>query len=421
MNLVLSIIFLIFIVFNLFEFYLEYLNCKQLKKMGEKVPEGFESLIDKEKLSNINKYTLEKTKFGVINKIYSLVLIVLFMFLGLMNVYNSIIFSFNLSYYWNGIIYLFVLMFLFTVLEIPFDLHSTFKIEKKYGFNTMSAKLWIVDFVKSLVVSFILISVLIFASFAIIKYIEFWWFWVWLMFFIFTISMMYISPYVLEPLFNKFKPLEDQELSDQLTSTMQKVGIKISKILTMDASKRTKHSNAYFSGIGRVKRIVLFDTLLENMNKDEITAVIAHEAGHWKKKHILKRIISIECIVLVALIIAYLLIQNNFILAYFNINAVDHYSYLFLLPCSFIILFFLFSIVMFPFKPIMNYRSRVHEKQADAYVVKLTGSSKNLVSALRKLSADNLSNLYPHHWYSLFHYSHPPVMERIDYLNSLDK
>jgi STE24 endopeptidase len=421
MNLVLSIIFVIFILFNLFEFYLEHLNCKQLEKMGDKVPVGFEDLIDKEKLSSINKYTLEKTKFGVVNKIYSLVIIIIFMFFGLMNIYNSFIFNFNLSYYWNGIVYMFGLMVIFTVLEIPFDLHSTFKIEKKYGFNTMSAKLWIMDFIKSLIVSFILISILIFAAFAIIKNIEFWWFWVWLMFFIFTISMMYISPYVLEPLFNKFKPLDDQELSAQLISTMNNVGIKISKILTMDASKRTKHSNAYFSGIGRVKRIVLFDTLLENMNKDEITAIIAHEAGHWKKKHILKRIISIECIVLVALLAAYLLIQNNFVLSYFNIHALSHYSSLYLLPCSFVILFFLLSIVMFPFKPIMNHKSRVHEREADAYVVKLTGTSKHLVSALRKLSTDNLSNLYPHPWYSLFHYSHPPVTERINYLNSLEK
>ncbi len=418
MYLVIYLILIAFILVKFLDFYLDSLNLQNLKLYGKNVPKGFEDVIDKEKLIKISEYTIEKSKFEFYSKLFSCAVMVIFFFTPLINFYNHIIFSFSLPYVWNGIVYFLILVYIYTFITIPFDLHSTFKIEKKYGFNTMTAKLWIVDFIKSLIVSTVIFGVLIAVSFTIIKYVHFWWFWVWIVFLAFTIGMMYLSPYVLEPLFNKFSPVESNELTAKLASMMAVVGIKVSKVLKMDASKRTKHTNAYFSGIGHVKRIVLFDTLLEKMNDDEIVSVIAHEAGHWKKKHIIKRIITVEILSLIILYIAYLLISGGYLLTAFNIAGVGTLPQSMLLPCSFILIYFIANIVMFPFMPLMNRSSRKHEREADMFASKLCKGSSSMISALKKLSADNLSNLHPHSLYSLFHYSHPPVVERVAYLKT---
>ena len=286
----------------------------------------------------------------------------------------------------------------------------------------MTMKLWISDLLKSLLVSTILFSALCAGALYLVSLSpHFWWLWVWILFFIFTIFIMYISPYVLEPLFNKFVPVDDEELSISLGELMKKVGIKVSKVLKMDASKRTKHTNAYFSGIGNVKRIVLFDTMLEKMTSDEILSVVAHEGGHWKKKHIIKNIILFEVISLVFFFIAYILIDSNFLLHLFNINIAPSVADIYLFPVKIFLLQFLLGIIMFPFSPLFHIISRVFEKQADRFAVQLIGTPDYLIKALIKLSADNLSNLHPHPFYSAFYYSHPCVRERIKYLKSFKK
>jgi len=279
----------------------------------------------------------------------------------------------------------------------------------------MTFKLWITDTIKSLVISTILMGLLIAAGLFIIqKSPDLWWLWVWCFFLAFGIFMMYISPYVIEPLFHKFTPVGDEKLEDGIRSLMEKVGIKVSRVFKIDASKRTKHTNAYFTGIGKVKRIVLYDTLIEKMNYDEIMSVLAHEAGHWKKKHILKSIIVTETIALIAIYVAYHVIQSDFLMTLFNIKESSLFAKL-------IILGFIGSIVSFPFGPVFHYFSRRHENEADKYSFDLTGNPDSMISALVKLSKDNLSNLHPHPLYALFHYSHPPVLERIRKIRQLTK
>ena len=202
---------------------------------------------------------------------------------------------------------------------------------------------------------------------------------------------------------------------------MKKVGIKVSKVLKMDASKRTKHTNAYFSGIGNVKRIVLFDTMLEKMTSDEILSVVAHEGGHWKKKHIIKNIILFEVVSLIFFFVAYKLVDSNFLLLLFNINIGYSVADIYLFPVKIFLLQFLLGIVMFPFSPAFHVLSRIFERQADRFAVELIGTPDSLIEALIKLSADNLSNLHPHPFYSAFYYSHPCVQERIKFLRSLSK
>ena len=420
MNYLLITIFIAYILIKNFEYGLEYLNYTYLKKFGSDIPEGFEKVITQGKLDKIKDYTIEKIRFGIFSSVYEAVILLIFLFSGLLNLYSRWLIGLNLPFIISAILFFIFIIYAHSLLQIPFSLYSTFKLEKKYGFNTMTMKLWISDLFKTLLITTILFSALCAgALYLVFVSPHLWWLWVWILFFIFTLFIMYISPYILEPLFNKFVPVDDEELSESLGELMKKIGIKVSKVLKMDASKRTKHTNAYFSGIGSVKRIVLFDTMLEKMTTNEILSVVAHEGGHWKKKHIIKNIILFEVIALIFFFIAYCLMNSNFLLFLFNIDIGYSVTDIYLFPVKVFLLQFLFGIVMFPFSPIFHVLSRIYEKQADRFAVKLVGTPDYLIEALIKLSVDNLSNLYPHPFYSAFYYSHPGVRERIKYLKSL--
>ena len=290
---------------------------------------------------------------------------------------------------------------------MPFSLYSIFKIENKYGFNTMTVKLWFTDLLKSTLISTILTSLILSVSFWIIQTSpDYWWIFVWGFFFFFSLFIMYISPYIIEPLFYTFTPMEGNELEEKIRQMMEKAGIKVSRVFMVDASKRSHHTNAYFTGIGKVKRIVLFDTLIQKMTEGEILAVLAHEVGHWKKKHILKRIVLIELISFIGAYAAFGLLKTDFIADFFPAQTVTFFSKL-------IMLGFLISIISFPFIPLFSYFSRKHEYEADRFASALTSDPESLATSLIKLSKDNLSNLHPHPLYAKFYYSHPPVVERV--------
>ena len=406
MNIYLTIIITAYLIIIAFGYWLDFLNLAHLKGHGSIIPHEFTGQIDQALLSKTRDYTVETTKFGILSSVFNNAVFLVFI-LVLLNIYNTWIASLNVSFILTGLVFFLVMTYAETVISIPFSLYSTFKIENKYGFNTMTAKLWIADTLKSLFISTILLGLLISAGLFIVqKSHDWWWLWVWSFFLAFSIFMMYISPYVIEPLFHKFTPIEDEKLEAGVRDLMNKVGIRVSRVFTMDASKRTKHTNAYFTGIGKVKRIVLYDTLIEKMDYDEIMSILAHEAGHWKKKHILKSIIITEAIALVAIYVAFHLMQSNVLLEIFHIETESFFAKL-------IILGFIGSIVSFPLSPLFNWYSRKNEKVADIYSYELTGNKESMISALVKLSKDNLSNLHPHPLYALFHYSHPPVLERI--------
>ncbi|MDO8282133.1 MAG: M48 family metallopeptidase [Thermodesulfovibrionia bacterium] len=415
MNIYLIFILIAYILITAFGYLLDYLNLSHLEKHGSVIPQEFEGKIDQELLTKTRNYTVEKTQFGFISSGFDNVILLLFLFGGILNIYNSWVASMQMHFILSGLAFFLLLTYAQTIISTPFSLYSTFRIEKKYGFNTMTMKLWIMDFIKSLLLSTVLMGILLSVGLLLIqKSPELWWFYLWCFFFAFTIFMMYISPYVLEPLFNKFTPIDDEEFVDDIKKLMQKAGIKVSRVFKMDASKRSKHTNAYFSGIGKVKRIVLFDTLLEKLDKDEIIAVLAHEAGHWKKKHLLKMLAVTELIALIVMFIAYKATQSNFLIELFNINESTFFA-------KVILLSFIFSIASFPFSPLFNQLSRRHEKEADRFSYELTGDTDGMIGALVKLSKDNLSNLHPHPLYALFHYSHPPVLERIRQIKELKK
>ncbi len=407
------ILLLGYLFFQLIAYWLKFINIRHMKKYGMNVPSGFEEHIDGSVLKRTLSYTVEKNSLSFVESLFSNVILLIFLFGGLMNMYNSWIASFDLPFVLKGILFFFLLSYVSSLLSIPFSLYSTFKIENKYEFNTMTLKLWIVDLIKSTLISTLVIGVILLGSFWIIQSSpDYWWIFIWGFFFIFSIFIMYVSPYIIEPLFNKFTPLEGVELEDKIRDIMKKVGLKVSRVFMMDASKRSQHTNAYFTGIGKVKRIVLYDTLISKMEQSEILAVLAHEIGHWKKKHVLKRIFVFELLSLVGAYIGFETLKTDFLAEMFNIAQPTFFAKL-------IVLGFIFSIISFPFSPLFSYYSRRHEKEADRFAVGLTSDPESLAASLIKLSKDNLSNLHPHPLYAIFYYSHPPIVERIKRIRGL--
>ena len=361
----------------------------------------------------MESYEAEKTSFSFVSSLCGNIVVILFIFAGVLDAYTSWTASFNLPFILYGLLFFLLLTYASSILSIPFDLYSTFKIEKKFGFNTMTPKLWIADFFKSLLLSTLITGFLLAVGFWIIQSSpNSWWIWIWGFFLIFSLFIMYISPYVIEPLFNKFTPLDVPELEAGITDMMKKVNIKVSRVFRMDASKRSRHTNAYFSGIGKTKRIILYDTLLEKMDHNEILAVLAHEAGHWKKKHIVKMIVGMEIISFLGIYFSYRVLQSDILLDLFRIQNGTFFT-------KMIILGFIGSIIAFPFTPLGSFISRRFEREADRFACHLSGNNEAMASALIKLSKDNLSNLHPHPLYAAFYYSHPPVVERIREIRSL--
>src|SRR3972149_6854255 len=411
----LIVIFILYLLAVISGYWLKYLNLSYLKKHGASIPPGFEDHIDQALLMKTRDYVVENTKFEFISSIFHTAVILFFLFGNPLNTYNSWIASLKLPFILSGLIFFFPLLYAETLLAIPFSLYHTFKIENKYGFTTTTLRLWITDSIKSLVISTVLLALVTSAGFLIVQASpNLWWAWIWCLFLGFSIVMMYVFPYVIEPLFNKYTPIEDDILREGIHQLMQKVGIQVKRIFKMDASKRTRHTNAYFTGIGKVKRIILFDTLLEKMDNDEILSVLAHEAGHWKKRHLLKHLIVSELIALIAMYLSFKIFQDDALIHLFHLKESTFFA-------KVILVGFIGSVVAFPFSPVFNYFSRRHEFEADRFSYEITGDSQSMISALVKLSASNSCRLHPHPLYALFYYSHPPVLDRIRKLREMIK
>ena len=287
-------------------------------------------------------------------------------------------------------------------------------LEKKYGFSTITWKIWITDLVKSLIVSAILMGIMISAFMAFVSYLpKSWWFWAWVFFTLFEIILLWLYPVLIAPLFNKYEPIKDELLKEKITALLDKVGLKAKGIYQVDAGKRSRHTNAYFTGIGKTKRIVLYDTLLASHSPEEIIAVLAHEIGHWKKKHILKQLIFMIGVSLVLLYLVYLVVGSPILYSAFGIQHTPVYAGLFLVSLY-------LGVIRFFLSPVGAAVMRRYEREADRMAFELTGTSQPMINALKRLAKDNLSNLHPHPLYVWFYYSHPPLIERIEYLQAIE-
>lgn len=403
-----------FVVVLVCEYALDWLNMRHLRRYGHQVPPEFSGHIDQELLAKTSAYTLSRNRLGLVESLLGNLLLIVFLFGGLLALYDGWITALTDSFLLAGLLFFFGLLLVRGLLDVPFSLYRNFVIEERFGFNTLTWRLWLSDLIKGTLVSLILTALLLGGALGLVQLSPAgWWLWVWLFFALFSLFLMYLSPYVIEPLFFKFEAIREEDLEERIRSMMAKAGLEVSRVFQVDASRRSRHSNAYFTGIGRVKRIVLFDTLLEQMDQEEVLAVLAHEVGHWKKRHVLKRLLTAQLIALVGLFLAQTLIDSGMLPGLLGLEHASFYAQL-------MILSLLASLVGFPLTPLTSWLSRRDEYQADAFARELSGHPEALASALVKLSRENLANLHPHPWYAAFHYSHPPVVERIRSLRRAD-
>ena len=403
-------IFLLFVAITTHTYWLRHINLRYLKQHGATVPDGFADTISQETLAKSSAYTLDSSRLGLWQSLFDNGLLVLFLFTGLLPLYDSFITGLSGYFIVRGIFFFLLLSWAQSILELPFSLYGTFVVEACHGFNTMTPRLWLNDLFKSQVIDTLFMTIIITASFWLIQWSpQHWWLWVWVSLASFSFGMMFLSPYVIEPLFNKFEPVTEPELTEEISAMMEKAGLKVGRVMQMDASKRSRHSNAYFTGIGKVKRIVLFDTLFRQMSHGEIVAVLAHEIGHWKLRHVLKRLIVIEILLLGGMWCTWQAVQWSGLPGLLGMEEASF-------PARLVIIGFVSSLLMFPLTPISAWLSRRHERDADRFACSITGDHESLATALIKLSAENLANLHPHPWYASFYYSHPPVVERVCYL-----
>ncbi len=401
-------LFCIFIAITIFSYWLRHINLTYLKQHGDAVPEGFEDSISEEKLRRSSAYTFDSSRVGLWDSLLDNVLLIVFLFGGVIAVCDRYISALGSSPIVSAILFFLLLTWVSTLIGIPFDLYGTFRIETRYGFNTTTPRIWITDFLKSQAIGAVLLVFLITTVFWLIDWSpQQWWLWVWGFMALFGLFMMFISPYVIEPLFNTYEPVSEEGLVDDIRAMMEKAGLKVGKVQQMDASKRSRHSNAYFTGIGRVKRIVLYDTLITQMSHREIVAVLAHEIGHWKKGHIWKRLLWAEIMALAGSWIGFKMLTWPGLPGLLGLP--EDIS----LPARMVVLGFVASLALFPLGPFSAWRSRCHEREADRFAADLTGRPEDLASGLVKMSAENLSNLFPHPFYAFFYYSHPPAVERV--------
>lgn len=383
------------------------LNLRHMRRSGLSIPPELAGHIDEPTLQKAQAYETDKTRFSIVVSLFDSAGTVILIFGGLLAWYDGWIRSHSLTPIPEAILFAVLLYTAGELIGIPFSLYGAFRIEARHGFNTMTFRTWLLDFLKSLLIAMVLVSLITAVAFWLIQASpEQWWLWVWFFLLCFSLFIMYLAPYVIEPLFNKFEPVKDEKLGEAIVLLCARAGIRASRVQQMDASKRSRHSNAYFTGIGRVKRIVLYDTLLAQMTHDEILAVLAHEIGHWKKRHVFKSIVLMQLLSFVGLYAAYHLVQGNALSALFGLDVQTVLG-------KFMLLSFIGGMIMFPLHPVMLIWSRHNEREADRFSFELTGNSESMATSLIKLSKENLSNLHPHPFYVAMHYSHPPIVERV--------
>lgn len=383
-------------------------NSLNLKSLRKTLPEEFEGVYDEDTYAKSQKYTRENTRFGFIAGTFNLAVLITFWFAGGFNWLDQWARSFGYGEIVTGLIFIGALVIGRSLLSLPFSIWSTFVIEERYGFNKTDAKTFVSDLVKGLLLSVLIGAPLLAGIIAFFAYGGPWaWVWAWLAVTAFSLIMQYVAPTWIMPLFNKFEPLEDGELRQAIEEYADKVDFPLQGVYVMDGSKRSSKSNAFFTGFGKNKRIALFDTLIEKHTTDELVAVLAHEIGHYKKKHIVKNMVIsvLHTGIMFALLSVFLQVPGLFDAFYMDQMSV--YAGL---------LFFglLYSPVESILGIFMQILSRKHEYEADRYAADTIEKPEEMVHVLKKLSKDNLSNLTPHPFYVFLNYSHPPVLRRIE-------
>lgn len=411
------IILIIYLVFFTVSFgwktTLSMLNYGYVRQRRSAAPVFAQPFLDPVTYTKSVDYTLTRLRFGLITSVFSSAFLLVMVLTGALGGVERLTSGLGLHVYTGGVLYVFLISLIFSVFAIPFSLYSQFVIEEKYGFNRMTLGLFLLDTLKSTLLSLLLGVPLLYALFWFMDRTgRFWWIYAFLGFTVFQLFISIIYPLVIAPLFNKFTPLEDGSLKDRIQSLAEKLGFRAKGIFVMDGSRRSRHSNAYFTGLGRAKRIVLFDTLFKSMEDEEVAAVLAHEIGHEKKNHIKKSLILSLAFSLIGFWLLSLLLHFDPFFHAFGFTGGSYHAAVAMIGfCTGPISFFL--------KPLLAYWSRKREYQADRFSAEALENPEPLKNALISLGKDNLTNLTPHPWYSFYHYSHPTLSERMAALDRI--
>ena len=386
------------------------------------VPENFSSQISLDAHQKAADYTCAKTRLNYANICLDTVLLLILTLGGGLNALNFFWSNWFSDPLLQGMIFILGTVLLMGLVEIPINYYRTFVIEKKFGFNKMTHSMFFVDLIKQGLLGILLGLPLLFGALWLMeKTGANWWLYVWLMWVGFNLIILSVYPTWIAPLFNKFTPLEDASLKARIEQLMQKCGFKSSGLFVMDGSRRSSHGNAYFTGFGKNKRIVFFDTLLSHLNPPEIEAVLAHELGHFKRNHVIKRILLTFTMSLVFLwLLGYLMNQDWFYqgLGVFSSNETLANISSPSTAMALLLFFLVMPTFTFLFQPLSSLYSRKHEFEADAYAVE-KASAGDLIQALVKLYQDNAATLTPDPLHSAFYDSHPPASVRIARLQNL--
>ncbi len=389
------------------ELALSALNRAEVRRHADAPPAAAAAIMDLETYKKSVAYTLAKSRFGAVAGVFDALVTAGVLFGGLLPPLFGWVTGWGAAdAVWSHAVFVLLAMVVLSLPSIPFEWWEQFRLEEKFGFNKSSLGLWITDKVKGTVLTFAIGFPLLWALLSLVKWTgPSWWLWAFVLVFGFQLLMLVLYPKLILPLFNKLTPLPEGDLRARLLALGDRTGFKASTIEVIDGSKRSGHSNAYFTGFGRFRRIVLFDTLIAQLTPEELEAVLAHEIGHYRRGHIPKMIAMSAAMMLGGFAVIAWLSRSPWFNQSFGFPANE-------LAPSFLLFGLLSGLVTFWFSPLMNVLSRKHEYEADAFAREAVGGPAAMVGALRKLAQKNLSNLTPHPWFSAFHYSHPTLVER---------
>ena len=390
--------------------WLNFRQDKAIKATFDKVPEGFEEAISLKDHQKAGRYTQAKLLVSHFEIIVSTIVLLLWTVGGGLNqldlFWRNLATESSLMY---GSAFILSIMIIASLIDLPFSYYRNFVLEQKFGFNRMTLSTFSSDLLKELMLALMIGMPLIYGILYLMEAMgSNWWIYVWLTLSVFTLIMMWIYPTFIAPIFNKFKPLDNNSLIERIDSLLQRTGFKNDGIFVMDGSKRSSHGNAYFTGLGKNKRIVFFDTLLNGMEDREVEAILAHELGHFHHKHVRKRMIGSFVFSLLSLALLGYLIEQNWFFLGLGVSTPSNHAALVIFSLTLPV----FSFFITPFS---NLISRKHEFQADSFAARHTDSN-DLISSLVKLYKENSSSLSPDKYYSAFHDTHPSAIMRIEQL-----
>jgi STE24 endopeptidase len=394
------------------ELWLSRLNQRHVRAHANEVPPAFREIIEEATYRRSVDYTLAKSRFGNVAEVFDTLVLIAVLFSGVLPwAFGRFRASCGTSI-WTMAGFIFLVGIALSILGLPFAWYAQFKLEERFGFNTTTMKTWMLDRMKGLLLA-LLVGFPLLAL--VLKLIEWtganWWLWAASVVIAFQLLLLLIAPAVIMPLFNKFSPLPEGALRERLFALARRTDFPTRNINVMDGSKRSRHSNAFFTGFGRFRKIVLFDTLIAQLTEPELESVLAHEIGHYKKRHVMKLLgLSIAGVFVAFAAIAWLAGQEWFYRA-FGFEYQGGFTAANIVPAM-LLFGLLAGTISFWFSPLVHIWSRRFEYEADAFARATMGEAQSLIQALRKLNEKNLSNLTPHPLYSGFYYSHPTLLER---------